>query len=56
MALPELTLYGFLSLIMARISSIDYRFDSLTSNIFFLCNNSNGTIFPQFRSFSIIPL
>lgn len=56
MALSELTLYGFLSLVVARITSINYRFDSLTSNIFFLCINSNGITLSHCRSCALIPL
>lgn len=42
MALSKLTFDGFFSLVVARVTSIDYRFDSLTSNIFFLCIKANG--------------
>nr|DAO79163.1 MAG TPA: hypothetical protein [Caudoviricetes sp.] len=44
MALSKLSFDGFFSLIVARIPSIDYRFDSLTSNASFLLSNSIGTI------------
>lgn len=52
----KLSFDGFFSLIVARVTSIYYRFDSLTSNIFFLCINSNGMSLSHCRSCSLIPL
>lgn len=56
MALSKLSFDGFFSLVMARVTSIDYRFDSLTSNIFFLCIKANGMSLSHRRNCSLIPL
>jgi len=55
MTLTKLTLYGLLSLTVARISSINYCFRNLTSNSFLRLSNSIGMTL-DCRSFIFIPL
>ena len=54
--LTKLSFDRFFSLVVARVTSIYYRFDSLTSNIFFLYIKAKGMTLSHCRSCSLIPL